>query len=77
MMGIFVLGLMAKPMLVTLPCVLMLLDYWPLGRLGKDPGSFGNAYPGWHLIPTTVRRRKTLIGFCPGNEYSYLLSSTP
>jgi hypothetical protein len=26
-------GLMAKPMLVTLPCVLLLLDYWPLGRL--------------------------------------------
>ncbi len=27
------LGLMAKPMLVTLPFVLLLLDYWPLGRL--------------------------------------------
>jgi len=29
----FILGLMAKPMLVTLPFVLLLLDYWPLGRL--------------------------------------------
>jgi protein O-mannosyl-transferase len=29
----FVLGLMAKPMLVTLPFVLLLLDYWPLERL--------------------------------------------
>ena len=29
----FVLGLMAKPMLVTLPFVLLLLDYWPLKRL--------------------------------------------
>ncbi len=28
----FMLGLMAKPMLVTLPFVLLLLDYWPLGR---------------------------------------------
>jgi tetratricopeptide (TPR) repeat protein len=28
----FALGLMAKPMLVTLPAVLLLLDYWPLGR---------------------------------------------
>ena len=32
MMGVFVVGLMAKPMLVTLPCVLLLLDYWPLRR---------------------------------------------
>lgn len=29
---LFGLGLMAKPMLVTLPFVLLLLDYWPLGR---------------------------------------------
>jgi tetratricopeptide (TPR) repeat protein len=28
----FALGLMAKPMLVTLPFVLLLLDYWPLAR---------------------------------------------
>lgn len=31
----FALGLMAKPMLVTLPFVLLLLDYWPLGRLSQ------------------------------------------
>ena len=36
------LGLMAKPMLVTLPFVLLLLDYWPLQRFqrlskGNDP----------------------------------------
>ncbi len=30
----FAFGLMSKPMLVTLPCVLLLLDYWPLGRTG-------------------------------------------
>jgi Flp pilus assembly protein TadD len=29
----FALGLMSKSILVTLPCVLLLLDYWPLGRL--------------------------------------------
>jgi protein O-mannosyl-transferase len=29
----FALGLMAKPMLVTVPFVLLLLDYWPLGRI--------------------------------------------
>ncbi len=30
---LFALGLMSKPMLVTLPFVLLLLDYWPLERL--------------------------------------------
>ncbi len=29
----FILGLMAKPMLVTLPLILLLLDYWPLKRV--------------------------------------------
>jgi tetratricopeptide (TPR) repeat protein len=31
--GLFALGLAAKDMLVTLPFVLLLLDWWPLGRL--------------------------------------------
>jgi tetratricopeptide (TPR) repeat protein len=31
-LGLFALGLAAKPMLVTLPFVLLLLDWWPLGR---------------------------------------------
>ncbi|HOC56311.1 MAG TPA: tetratricopeptide repeat protein [Verrucomicrobiota bacterium] len=34
-LGCFALGLMSKPMLVTLPFVLLLLDYWPLMRLGS------------------------------------------
>ncbi|MCX8052485.1 MAG: tetratricopeptide repeat protein [Armatimonadetes bacterium] len=32
----FVLGLMSKPMLVSLPIVLLLLDVWPLGRLRSN-----------------------------------------
>jgi tetratricopeptide (TPR) repeat protein len=32
----FAFGLMAKPQIVTLPFVLLLWDYWPLGRLGGD-----------------------------------------
>ncbi len=39
---LFALGLMAKPMLVTLPCVLLLLDAWPLGRMGTQCGSGGS-----------------------------------
>jgi tetratricopeptide (TPR) repeat protein len=34
-LGFFALGLMSKPMLVTVPFVLLLLDVWPLGRLRR------------------------------------------
>jgi Tfp pilus assembly protein PilF len=37
----FAMGLMAKPMIVTLPLVLLLLDYWPLVRLGTTPATGG------------------------------------
>jgi len=40
----FALGLMCKPMLVTLPFVLLLLDYWPLNRFAPPPPSL--AIPG-------------------------------
>jgi len=46
----FALGLMTKPMLVTLPFVLLLLDYWPLGRMPvfklKVSGSPASDTPG-------------------------------
>jgi tetratricopeptide (TPR) repeat protein len=46
----FALGLMCKPMLVTLPCVLLLLDYWPLKRF-TQPG--GRLVP-WRLLVEKV-----------------------
>lgn len=33
----FALGLMSKPVVITLPCVLLLLDGWPLNRLRNVP----------------------------------------
>lgn len=39
----FSLGLMAKPMLVTLPFVLLLLDYWPLSRFRAPATVSGRA----------------------------------
>ena len=45
----FALGLMAKPMLVTLPFVLLLLDYWPLDRMayaGRDDNTPKRARKG-------------------------------
>jgi tetratricopeptide (TPR) repeat protein len=41
--GLFALGLLSKPMLVTLPCVFLLLDCWPLRRLRQD----GDPAAGW------------------------------
>jgi tetratricopeptide (TPR) repeat protein len=34
--GFFILSLLSKPMLVTLPFLLLLLDLWPLARLTRD-----------------------------------------
>ena len=45
MMLCFVLGLMSKAMLVTLPFVLLLLDYWPLKRFTAPGFAGGGAGP--------------------------------
>ncbi len=37
---LFALALLSKPMVITLPCLLLLLDYWPLNRI-----SFGAPLP--------------------------------
>jgi protein O-mannosyl-transferase len=55
----FALGLMAKPMLVTLPFVLLLLDYWPLARFGETkPIRAIRAEPA---SPVSTRRKKGKI----------------
>ena len=57
-LGFFAFGLMSKPMVVTLPFVLLLLDYWPLQRLrpfaftGTESGAANARRPRsnlWHL----------------------------
>ena len=48
-LGVFVLGLLSKPMLVTLPFVLLLLDYWPLARWLRR-GQEGPVRFLWRLI---------------------------
>jgi Flp pilus assembly protein TadD len=49
-------GLMAKPMLVTLPLALLLLDYWPLGRLQC-----------WSDAPRLVREKAGLFVLAAGS----------
>ena len=50
---IFVLGLMSKPMLVTLPFVLLLLDFWPLCRF--QFGRFDNIVSNLLRNPKVIR----------------------
>ena len=47
---LFALGLLSKPMLVTLPFVLLLLDFWPLGRM-QFPGRGRGGTPDSPGIP--------------------------
>jgi tetratricopeptide (TPR) repeat protein len=49
LVALFVLGLAAKPMVITLPFVLLLLDFWPLKRIR-----------GWDLtsLPSRTERKK-------------------
>jgi tetratricopeptide (TPR) repeat protein len=49
-------SLLAKPMAVTLPCVLLLLDLWPLGRLGG---------PGARRLVEAARLRAALLEKTP------------
>jgi tetratricopeptide (TPR) repeat protein len=48
--GCFALGLMAKPQIITLPCVLLLWDYWPLRRMFAQPEA-GSAEDGQVFAP--------------------------
>jgi tetratricopeptide (TPR) repeat protein len=52
-LALFALGLMAKPMLVTLPFVMLLLDWWPLGRASGG---------GWRSWIPLVTEKLPLFG---------------
>ena len=56
---LFGLGLMAKPMLVTLPFVLLLLDYWPLGRVALGD------WPAWRPL---VREKIPLLALAAASS---------
>lgn len=72
----FALGLMCKPMLVTVPFTLLLLDYWPLRRV---PGSGKRTWPQlaiekWPFFLLTVascaitflaQRSEAVVGLAP------------
>ena len=64
---LFALGLMAKPMLVTVPFVLLLLDVWPLGRTPLSPpvnGSDRMSVPWRYLFLEKAPLLGLTLGSC-------------
>jgi Tfp pilus assembly protein PilF len=70
MLFVFLLGLMAKPMLVTLPCVLLLLDVWPLKRIKflhaeaayiGDPSNQSNGLPSPKFAEVVMEKLPLLL----------------
>ena len=55
----FTLGLMCKPMLVTLPAVLLLLDYWPLDRM---PSATDSREKKLQTLRSLVLEKLPLVG---------------
>jgi protein O-mannosyl-transferase len=49
---LFLIGLMCKPVAVTLPFVFLLLDYWPLGRAAElgAPDAISDRGPVWKYL---------------------------
>ncbi len=45
--ALFAAGLLSKSMVVTLPCVLLLLDFWPLQRTAQPTGTQGPPRVAW------------------------------
>jgi tetratricopeptide (TPR) repeat protein len=63
---VFAFGLMSKPMLVTVPFVLLLLDYWPLGRIrgpksAKDPARRPATQSEWSVISGLITEKIPLF----------------
>jgi hypothetical protein len=50
----FALGLMSKPAVVSLPFILLLLDVWPLRRMGWNARATGEGRPMFEKIPLFV-----------------------
>jgi tetratricopeptide (TPR) repeat protein len=67
---LFGLGLLSKNMLVTLPFVLLLLDWWPLGRMqragaeGAEAGSRSAGVPFWGLVKEKIPLLVLSAGSC-------------
>ncbi len=72
--GLFALGLMAKPQIVTLPFVLLLWDYWPLGRLAAANTGAGPTVSTPRSFRFLVLEKLPLFALAAADSYVIVLS---
>ena len=68
---LFALGLMCKPMLVTLPFVLLLLDYWPLNRFATVRDQRDNIF---HIPRRLILEKLPLLALAAASGVVTLLA---
>lgn len=77
---LFALGLMSKPTLVTLPCVLLLLDFWPLRRtplLRQELNRAGPAAePLWKSLGALVLEKLPFFLLAAGGSVMTVIAQT-
>jgi hypothetical protein len=70
---LFAMGLMSKPQVITLPFVLLLWDYWPLGRMFQSGDTLSGDMPG-RVVPGRslgwlLLEKVPLLGLSAGSAY--------
>ena len=70
------LGLLAKPMLVTWPLVMLLLDYWPLGRVNGQPARRSLGGGGWPVVRGLVVEKIPLFALAAASAVMTLIAQS-
>src|SRR5262249_30679419 len=71
---LFALGLMSKAMLVTLPCLLLLLDYWPLRRFELPRLSWQQLKTQWPALKPLILEKLPFFGLSLASSVATFLA---
>jgi protein O-mannosyl-transferase len=75
---LFALGLMTKPILVTVPFVLLLLDYWPLNRWPNRSAGQSKIRSRWlgglSILPEVIVEKIPLLALSAGSVVATLIA---
>ena len=70
------LGLLTKPMLVTWPFVMLLLDYWPLGRVNAELARRSLGGRGWPVVRGLVVEKIPLFALVAASAVMTLIAQS-